>query len=90
MITFRMPSGITYRWNGSRTVNVYLAGREVDVWSMYPCDGSVPTQLQILGSILERDDMSTDYPLVRCVVCGTACPASTEYDIATCQDCDTR
>ena len=88
MITFTMPSGISHVWNGSHTVNVYLHGTEVDVWSLYPSDGRKPTQLEVFACILDREQLSTDQPLVKCQWCGIACQAATEYDTFTCADCE--
>lgn len=92
MITFRADSPylycgseIEYRWTRSHTVNVYQNGREIDCFTLFPSDGSLPTQLEILQAVMRYDNS-----LIICERCGNPCADAAPKDWNAplwCDDC---
>lgn len=47
---------VTFKWHGSRTINVFYRGREVDVISFgYNADDTPPTKEQAYQQVKEYD-----------------------------------
>jgi hypothetical protein len=53
-ITYSTNEELSFVWHGSHTVNIFLAGQEVDCFTLYPEGGRVPTADEVEAACDER------------------------------------
>lgn len=62
VLTSDIDASITFQWHNSHTISVFYDGREVDVLSLYPDGGRVPTLAEVSAACEEylADEGDTD------------------------------